>query len=66
MSFACCLVCVCLACVPQLAGWFEDTNYICTNCNNKVAQVPDEGPTRIFGPVVTVPSQYVAAQKLMS
>ncbi|WQF78567.1 Putative LITAF domain containing protein [Colletotrichum destructivum] len=56
----CCLLCVCLTCVPCIAGWFEDTNYTCANCRKTVATRPYDGPIRVFGPQPygAVPSQY--------
>ncbi|AEO63758.1 765d9350-c5c3-45d8-8a6d-b886477d322e [Thermothielavioides terrestris] len=53
----CCLFCVCLACVPCLAGWFEETIYVCTQCNKKVATRPVSGPIIVHGPQATVPSK---------
>ncbi|GJC77581.1 hypothetical protein ColLi_00419 [Colletotrichum liriopes] len=56
----CCLLCVCLTCVPCLAGWCEDTHYSCSNCHKKVATRPYDGPIEVFGPQPhgVVPSQY--------
>ncbi|KZL80456.1 litaf-like zinc ribbon domain protein, partial [Colletotrichum incanum] len=56
----CCLLCVCLTCVPCLAGWCEDTHYSCSNCHKKVATRPYDGPIEVFGPQphAVVPSRY--------
>ncbi|KAL0939645.1 uncharacterized protein CTRU02_206255 [Colletotrichum truncatum] len=58
----CCLVCVCLTCVPCLAGWCEDTHFSCSNCRQRVATRPHDGPIQVFGPqgpiYPMVPSQY--------
>ena len=55
---ACCLLCVCLACVPCLAHWFEETNYFCSQCNKKVAKRSDSGVMVVYGPEAVVPSKY--------
>ncbi|KAL2193034.1 hypothetical protein P885DRAFT_81627 [Corynascus similis CBS 632.67] len=57
----CCLLCVCLACLPCMAGWFEETTYFCSHCNNKVALRPDSGPIVVYAPTAVVPSKHVAA-----
>ncbi|EQB59212.1 hypothetical protein CGLO_00429 [Colletotrichum gloeosporioides Cg-14] len=58
----CCLLCVCLTCVPCIAGWYEDTHYSCGNCHKRVATRPYDGPIQVFGPhgqmFPMVPSQY--------
>ncbi|KAH9227930.1 hypothetical protein K456DRAFT_1765521 [Colletotrichum gloeosporioides 23] len=58
----CCLLCVCLTCVPCIAGWCEDTHYSCGNCHKRVATRPYDGPIQVFGPhgqmFPMVPSQY--------
>ncbi|KAJ2976331.1 hypothetical protein NQ176_g5016 [Zarea fungicola] len=53
-----CLVCVCLTCVPCLAGWFEDMEYRCSQCKNMVARRRHDGPLELLGPQVAVYSQY--------
>ncbi|KAK4187728.1 hypothetical protein QBC35DRAFT_221251 [Podospora australis] len=50
----CCLLCVCLACVPCLAHWFENTEYYCATCNKKLAEETDDGHYSVFGPGGTV------------
>ncbi|KAH8900964.1 hypothetical protein GQ53DRAFT_740787 [Thozetella sp. PMI_491] len=46
----CCLFCLCLACVPCLAGWFENENYVCTGCHKKVAtRFYDSGTMTVYG-----------------
>ncbi len=55
---ACCLLCVCLACVPCLTHWFEETNYFCSQCNKKVAKRSDSGVMVVYGPEAVVPSKY--------
>ncbi|KAK2755648.1 hypothetical protein CKAH01_17317 [Colletotrichum kahawae] len=46
----CCLLCVCLTCVPCIAGWCEDTDYTCSNCHSRVATRPYNGEIQTFGP----------------
>ncbi|KAK3380784.1 hypothetical protein B0H63DRAFT_192961 [Podospora didyma] len=58
----CCLLCVCLACVPCMAGWFEETHYFCTACKQKIAVRSDNGVLQQLGPQVLVPSQYPIAK----
>ncbi|KAK3998242.1 hypothetical protein QBC44DRAFT_314061 [Cladorrhinum sp. PSN332] len=55
----CCLFCICLTCVPCIAGWFEEMHYFCTGCNNKVAMRPDSGPLQIYAPGGVVVQQAV-------
>ncbi|KAH6843481.1 hypothetical protein B0I37DRAFT_218520 [Chaetomium sp. MPI-CAGE-AT-0009] len=57
----CCLLCVCLACVPCMAGWFEETYYFCSQCNNKVATRTDSGLLVVHAPVAAVPSKHAPA-----
>jgi DNA-directed RNA polymerase subunit RPC12/RpoP len=45
-----CLFCIFLACLPCLCGMFENTEYFCSNCNQKVAQRPHDGPIQTFAP----------------
>ncbi|KAH7629663.1 hypothetical protein B0T09DRAFT_134640 [Sordaria sp. MPI-SDFR-AT-0083] len=59
VGFLCCLVCVCLACVPCLAGWFEEWNYYCTGCGQRVACKKDDH-LQVFGPTTIVPSKYAS------
>ncbi|KAK1505126.1 hypothetical protein CABS01_08904 [Colletotrichum abscissum] len=57
----CCLLCICLTCVPCIAGWCEDMHYTCSNCKNKVATRPYDGTIQVFSPQPgggLVPSQY--------
>ncbi|KAL2126519.1 hypothetical protein VTI74DRAFT_779 [Chaetomium olivicolor] len=54
----CCLFCVCLACVPCIAGWFEETKYYCSQCHKKVAMRSDRGAITVYGPSMVVPSKY--------
>ncbi|KAG7285694.1 hypothetical protein NEMBOFW57_007987 [Staphylotrichum longicolle] len=54
----CCLLCVCLTCVPCLAHWFEETTYFCSQCNNKVAMRSENGQISVYGPAAAVPSKY--------
>jgi lipopolysaccharide-induced tumor necrosis factor-alpha factor len=56
----CCLLCVCLACVPCMAHWFEETNYFCSKCHNKVATRPESGMIIVHAPVTVVPSKHAA------
>lgn len=53
-----CLVCVCLACLPCMLHWFEDTVWHCSECKNKVAMRRNEGAIEIFGPARVEYSQY--------
>ncbi|KAK4228629.1 hypothetical protein QBC38DRAFT_474424 [Podospora fimiseda] len=55
----CCLFCICLTCVPCIAGWFEEIHYFCSGCNNKVAMRPDSGPLQIYAPGGVVVQQAV-------
>ncbi|KHN98743.1 LPS-induced tumor necrosis factor alpha factor [Metarhizium album ARSEF 1941] len=61
-----CLFCVCLTCVPCLAGWFEDTHYRCSNCKNVVAIRRHDGPIEVYGPAMPVYSQYSGIQAPMN
>ncbi|KAK0640573.1 hypothetical protein B0T16DRAFT_418130 [Cercophora newfieldiana] len=56
----CCLICVCLACVPCIAGWFEETEYNCSACKRLVAKRDDNGAIQLFVPPVLVPSHLPA------
>ncbi|KAK3402411.1 hypothetical protein B0T20DRAFT_346455 [Sordaria brevicollis] len=58
-GFLCCLVCVCLACVPCMAGWFEEYHYFCSGCNKRVACRADNS-IQVFGPQTIVPSKYAS------
>ncbi|KAI1175535.1 hypothetical protein F4777DRAFT_321626 [Nemania sp. FL0916] len=49
-SLVCCLICLCFACLPQLAGWCENVHVWCTACGRKVAMIPHNG-----GPVQLAP-----------
>ncbi|KAI4863279.1 hypothetical protein F4820DRAFT_450142 [Hypoxylon rubiginosum] len=42
-----CLFCVCLACLPCVGGWCENTNIFCSSCNNRVATIPHDGPIQL-------------------
>ncbi|RDA83900.1 hypothetical protein CP532_3378, partial [Ophiocordyceps camponoti-leonardi (nom. inval.)] len=44
----CCFVCPCFACIPCLAHWFENIEYVCTNCHSTVALRPHDGPMQTF------------------
>ncbi|KAF6798773.1 hypothetical protein CSOJ01_12662 [Colletotrichum sojae] len=59
----CCLFCICLTCVPCIAGWFEDIHYSCGHCHQRVATRPYNGTIQVFGPHATGPvaSQYEPA-----
>ncbi|OHF01195.1 hypothetical protein CORC01_03510 [Colletotrichum orchidophilum] len=57
----CCLFCVCLACVPCIAGWCENMHYSCARCKNRVATRPYDGTIQVFSPQVgggDVPTKY--------
>ncbi|KAL2116209.1 hypothetical protein VTJ04DRAFT_10464 [Mycothermus thermophilus] len=54
----CCLLCVCLACVPCIAGWFEDTIHSCGECSRTVATKPEGGGIIVHKPAEAVPSKY--------
>lgn len=56
----CCLLCVCLACVPCMAHWFEETYYFCSKCHNKVATRLESGTIIVHAPVAVVPSKHAA------
>ncbi|KAF4458672.1 LPS-induced tumor necrosis factor alpha factor [Fusarium albosuccineum] len=60
MSILCCLICVCLVCLPAAAGWFEHTHHYCSNCNARVVTRPYDGPIQVFGPQIRtdVPTSY--------
>ncbi|KAI0196868.1 hypothetical protein F4808DRAFT_302766 [Astrocystis sublimbata] len=47
-SVLCCLICICLACLPHAAGWCENANIFCTSCGNKVAVVPHDGAVQVL------------------
>lgn len=38
--------------------WFEDTEYICSCCNKRVAMRKSDGPLEVYGPPQVVYSQY--------
>ncbi|KAI0096584.1 hypothetical protein GGR51DRAFT_28540 [Nemania sp. FL0031] len=46
-SILCCLVCVCLACLPSMAGWCENINIYCSNCGKQVAMIPHDGMIQV-------------------
>ncbi|KAJ5527895.1 LITAF-like zinc finger domain-containing protein [Penicillium frequentans] len=50
-SLVCCLICICLVCVPSLTGMYQDTSHYCTNCGKKVAHKPHDGQTQPIGPM---------------
>ncbi|KAH0419735.1 hypothetical protein CcaCcLH18_14307 [Colletotrichum camelliae] len=58
----CCLLCVCLTCVPCIAGWCEDVHYACSSCHKRVATRPYNGTIQTFGPqsYAPIPSQYAS------
>lgn len=64
-SLLCCLICICLVCVPQMAGWAQNTSHFCTSCRNKVAFMPHDGPMQALGPKpqTQVVSQYAQPQQ---
>ncbi|KAJ5546939.1 LITAF-like zinc finger domain-containing protein [Penicillium frequentans] len=51
-SLVCCLICICLVCVPSLTGMYQDTSHYCTNCGKKVAHKPHDGQTQPIGPML--------------
>lgn len=57
-----CIFCICLACVPCLAGWCEDTHIHCSLCGKKVATIPHDGTIQVHDTEMNshVPSQYAA------
>ncbi|KAI0977235.1 hypothetical protein F4678DRAFT_455379 [Xylaria arbuscula] len=60
-SFLCCLVCICLVCLPHLAGWCENTHIYCSNCGKEVAMIPHDGMIQVtpVGPETGLtPSRY--------
>ncbi|KAJ6788574.1 hypothetical protein PWT90_05333 [Aphanocladium album] len=59
-----CLVCVCLTCLPCLMHWFEDTDWHCSECKNKVAMRKNEGSIEVLGPQRLVESQYAQQQPM--
>ncbi|KAJ3479669.1 hypothetical protein NLG97_g8263 [Lecanicillium saksenae] len=59
-----CLVCVCLTCLPCLMHWFEDTDWHCSECKNKVAMRKNEGAIEVLGPARVVYSQYPQQQSM--
>jgi hypothetical protein len=58
----CCLFCICLTCVPCLAGWCENVNIHCSACGKRVATIPHDGTIQVHWPQThtQVPSQYPA------
>ncbi|KAK3901833.1 hypothetical protein C8A05DRAFT_34493 [Staphylotrichum tortipilum] len=57
-GIVCCLFCVCLACVPCLAHWFEETYYYCSRCNKQVAKRNEDGHITVIVPETVVPSKF--------
>ena len=51
-------LCICLACLPCMMGWFQDVDHFCTNCNQRVAMVADGRPAQAIYPQENVPQQY--------
>uniref|UniRef100_A0A0B7KG97 LITAF domain-containing protein n=1 Tax=Bionectria ochroleuca TaxID=29856 RepID=A0A0B7KG97_BIOOC len=45
-----CLFCVCLTCLPCILHWCENTEYYCTNCNQKLALRTYDGAMQVFSP----------------
>ncbi|KAI8674558.1 hypothetical protein NCS57_00353800 [Fusarium keratoplasticum] len=66
LSVLCCLVCICLACLPSLAGWAEDIHHSCSNCKRRVATKRHSGTTQVYAsdPAVQVPSNYAPTQAM--
>lgn len=60
-----CLICVCCAIIPCVAGWFEVTEYRCRACKQLVASRPSDAPVQVYGPsapVMVAPGQHPAMQ----
>ncbi len=47
--------CVCFSCLPCLGHWFEETNYYCSECHEKVATLPNGATITVYGPGGAVP-----------
>ncbi|ATY62271.1 LPS-induced tumor necrosis factor alpha factor [Cordyceps militaris] len=61
-----CLVCICLTCLPCMLHWFEDTDWFCSECNNKIAMRRNEGAIQVLGPTQVVASQYGQEQQMQN
>ncbi|KAI0428477.1 hypothetical protein F5Y09DRAFT_313031 [Xylaria sp. FL1042] len=62
-SFLCCLVCICLVCLPSIAGWCENIHIYCTKCGKEVAMIPHDGMIQVtpVGPETGLtPSRYAS------
>lgn len=56
---------MCLACLPCALHWFEDTDWHCSQCKNKVAMCKNDGAIQVLGPTQVVYSQYGHEQQQM-
>ncbi|CAM1506124.1 Fc.00g057650.m01.CDS01 [Cosmosporella sp. VM-42] len=61
-----CMICVCLAPLPCIQGWFTNTSWSCASCRHKVAYRPHDGQIETFEPpkdgANTVPTVYPEAE----
>lgn len=42
-----CLVCICLACLPCMLGWAQNTYHVCTQCGKQLAFRPHDGMLQV-------------------
>ncbi|KAI3336677.1 hypothetical protein HD806DRAFT_14223 [Xylariaceae sp. AK1471] len=65
----CCIFCICLTCLPCVAGWCENIHIWCTGCGRKVAMIPHDGPIKVLAVTQEqglVPSKYPAQDNMNS
>ncbi|KAI0121796.1 hypothetical protein F4814DRAFT_190769 [Daldinia grandis] len=47
VGFFLCCVCPCLACLPCMGGWFENTRIICSDCQANVANISHDDRVQV-------------------
>ncbi|KAJ5709646.1 LITAF-like zinc finger domain-containing protein [Penicillium malachiteum] len=54
VSILCCLICICLACIPSTTGMCQNTSHFCSNCGKQVSHKPHNGATQPLKPMYTL------------